>query len=118
MANITLDSSSLLRAMRNDQRRYQVALQAHVERELVRELKRASRNNYRNRTGRLWRTQRRIPGVGARIGSRYRPYWMYIDNFTRGGGRFVTRLLDTPAVRERVMQNAIEATNRQFSAVF
>ena len=111
-ANITLDYRGMFRGIRGYSQRYQEAFQRNVELECAAEIRRASRENFRNRTGRLWRTIRRIPGRGARIGSRYAPYWQYIDNFTRGRGLFVRLLLSPREVRERIVENAIRRTER------
>ena len=116
MANFTIstDLVPVIAGVAND---YQRRLKRNVELELLAELKTASKNNFKNRTGRLRKTQRRIPGIGARIGSRNAPYWQYLDNFTRGTGRFVRGLLDRPETRERIAQRAIQRTNVDFGIV-
>ena len=113
MANLTL-TTDLIPKLRNITREYRRRLKRNLELELLAEVKQASRNNYKNRTGRLWRTQRRIAGIGARIGSRNAPYWQYLDGFTRGSGRFVTGLLSRPDVRARISERAIRRTNLEF----
>ena len=113
MGNITLNTKPLSSKIKAMTRRYTTALKRNIELELLAEVRAASRANYRNRTGRLWRSQRRIAGVGARIGSRNTPYWKYLDNFTRGSGRFVRQLLDSSAVRQRIISRAIARTHRE-----
>ena len=112
--NITLNYSPVIRGIKDLSAAYVKRLQRNMELEVLAEIRQASRTNYRNRTGRLWRTQRRIPGRGARIGSRNAPYWQYLDNFTRGRGRFVTELLNRPGVIDRIIENARQRTEREF----
>ena len=110
--NLTL-TTNLAEVLRKDIHTHQALLQKNYELEMLAELKRASRQNYVNRTGRLWRTQRRIPGVGVRIGSRYAPYWQWIDNKTRGSGQFARELFRPRFVREAVFSRAVARTNRE-----
>ena len=111
--NITLDYSGVFRELRNNTKEFKNRLQRNLELSVLEEIRMASRRNYRNRTGRLWRSQRRIPGRGARIGSRHAPYWQYLDKFTRGSGRFIRHLLDAPDVRDRILERAVQRTERE-----
>ena len=113
MASLTLQHGDFVLAMRRDIRDYQIALQRAIELEMLEEMRRASRRNYRNRTGRLWRSQRRVPGSGVRIGSRYAPYWAYLDGFTRGSGQFIRTLFNNPFTRQQVVERAIARVERE-----
>lgn len=61
--------------------------------EKERELRLAAKNNYRPRTGNLTRSIRRV-GNRVSIGGIREFYWANIDNFTRGTGAWVRRVLD------------------------
>ena len=111
---VTLDVRPFFNSLRATTDRWGELLQVNLEKETRAELQRAARENFRNRTGRLYRSIRRIPGRGARIGSRNLPYWQWIDNFTRGMGLFARLLLRDPLARERIIERAKQATDREF----
>ena len=57
---------------------------------LLRGVQNEARKNFRNRTGRLWRSIR-IEGMGVVIGDRIAYYWRFLLHGTRGDGRIWVR---------------------------
>ena len=68
----------------------------------LRDIRSASRANYRNRTGRLFGSIRIIED-GVAFGDVKAFYWVFIDNKTRGSGQFARRALTDPARNNQVV---------------
>lgn len=108
--------------VRINKREFEAALEKELYPQIVsefqeaklRDIRAASRRNYRNRTGRLFATIRRIPN-GVAFGSEGAFYWIYIDDGTRGTGRFARRALLDPVRNEQVIRSINQRLrNRRF----
>ena len=77
----------------------------------VEQARQAARMNFRNRTYRLWRSIRQVPR-GVKIGSFTAFYWRYLDNFTRGRGRWARYILFDRALNIATLQRAFKNIRR------